>query len=256
MTRTNHARKGKSMNAQKIAHALAASAALAAAGSAQAVIVLGNGDSISLSAVLATADRKVMIDDKLFTFESYSSSVFEANELTIIGFISANGSPGMRNVGFDLTGPFGDGSPGDGHVHEANLQYTVEVQADAYARGIRLCDVKSVFNGSAGGEGSFARVDESVFDLDNNVFLGQLSVWDIAGPPQNTRLEDYVDFCDLYGSQGYRAFEVNKDLKFFAATDNGFATASFIRQEFSQIPSPGALALLGVSGILARRRRR
>jgi hypothetical protein len=244
------------MNAQKIAHALAASAALAAAGSAQAVIVLGNGDSISLSAVLATADRKVMIDDKLFTFESYSSSVFEANELTIIGFISANGSPGMRNVGFDLTGPFGDGSPGDGHVHEANLQYSVEVSADAYARGIRLCDVKSVFNGSAGGEGSFARVDESVFDLDNNVFLGQLSVWDIAGPPQDTKLEDYVDFCDLYGSQGYRAFEVNKDLKFFAATDNGFATASFIRQEFSQIPSPGALALLGVSGILARRRRR
>ena len=116
--------------------------------------------------------------------------------------------------------------------------------------------MKSVFNGSAGGEGSFARVDESVFDLDNNVFLGQLSVWDIAGPPQDTKLEDYVDFCDLYGSQGYRAFEVNKDLKFFAATDNGFATASFIRQEFSQIPSPGALALLGVSGILARRRRR
>lgn len=244
------------MHTSKIAHALAAAAALTAAGTAQAVIVLGNGDSVSLAAVLATADRKVMIDDKLFTFESYSSSVFEANELTIIGFISASGSPGMRNVGFDLTGPFGDGSPGDGHVHEANLQYSVEVSADAYARGIRLCDVKSVFNGSAGGEGSYARVDESVFDLDNNVFLGQLSVWDIAGPPQDTRLEDYADYCGLNGGLGYRAFEVNKDLKFFAANENGFATASFIRQEFSQIPSPGALALLGVSGILARRRRR
>ncbi|NBP51488.1 MAG: hypothetical protein EBU70_10005, partial [Actinobacteria bacterium] len=220
------------MNATRIVHALAASAAFAAAGSAQAVIVLGNGDSVSLATVMSSSDRMVMIDDKLFTFESYSSSVFEANELTLIGFISANGSPGFRNVGFDLTGPFGDGSPGDGHVHEANLQYSVAVTDDAYARGIRLCDVRSVFNGSSGGDGSFARVDESVFDLDNNVFLGQLSVWDIAGPPRDTKLSDYADYCDLNQSMGYRAFEVNKDMKFFAALEGGFATASFIRQEF------------------------
>jgi MYXO-CTERM domain-containing protein len=29
-----------------------------------------------------------------------------------------------------------------------------------------------------------------------------------------------------------------------------------VRQEFSQIPAPGALALLGVAGILGARRRR
>jgi uncharacterized protein (TIGR03382 family) len=55
---------------------------------------------------------------------------------------------------------------------------------------------------------------------------------------------------------GYRTFEVNKDLKFFAAEESGFATASFIRQEFSQIPAPGALALLGAAGLVGSRRRR
>ena len=244
------------MKSQLIATTLAGLSALVPACNAGAEIVLGNGDTVSLSTILATEDRKVRIDDKIFTFESYSSSVFEANELTVIGFIASNGMPGTRNVGFDLTGPFGDGSPGDGHVHEANLQYTVEVSEDAYARGVRLCDVKSVFNGSSGGDGSYARVDESVFDLDGNTFLGQLSVFDISGPPRETRLEDYADYCLLNDGMGYRAFEVNKDLKFFAATEDGFATASFVRQEFSQIPAPGALALLGVGGLLAGRRRR
>lgn len=235
---------------------IAAAVAAVAAGSAHAVIVLGNGDSVSLATVLATQDRMVQIDDKLFTFESYNSSVFEPNELNIVGFISANTNAyGLHNVGFDLTGPFGDGSPGDGHVHEANLQYSVAVMQDAYARGVRLCDVKSVFNGSSGGEGSFARVDESVFDLDANQFLGQLSVYDIFGPPRDRVLEAYADYCDLNGGLGYRAFEINKDLKFFAATEDGFSTASFIRQEFSQIPAPGAFALLGFGGLLAGRRR-
>jgi hypothetical protein len=49
---------------------------------------------------------------------------------------------------------------------------------------------------------------------------------------------------------------VNKNMKFFSPTAEGFSTASFIRQEFSQIPAPGALALLGAAGLMARRRRR
>jgi hypothetical protein len=234
---------------------LAASAAFIASGSASAYIVLGDGDSISFAAVLAEADRKVLIDDKIFTFTAYSSNVFQAEDLTIIGFISQNGTVGFRNVGFDLTGPFADGFPGDGMLAEANLNYTVEVSEEAYARGIRLCDVKSVFNGSSYGDGSYARVDESVFDLDANTFLGNLSVWDIAGPPRSTQYEDYADYCELNGGLGYRAFEVNKDLKFLAAGEAGTASASFIRQEFSQIPAPGAIALLGVSGFFAGRRR-
>ena len=236
--------------------AAAATAALFVAGSASAVIVLGNGDKVSLSEVFAQgSDRMVCIDDKLFNFESFASSQFAIGDYTLIGFVSqGTNSYGLHNVGFDLTGPLGDGSPGDGGVHEMNLQYSVAVKADAYERGVRLCDARLTFNGSAGGIGSFARVDETVFDLDANQLLGQLSVFDFFGPPPDTRLTDGRDFC-AEGAPGFRAFEINKDLKFFAAQANGFATASFVRQEFSQVPAPGAVALIALAGIVGRRRR-
>jgi len=231
--------------------------ALLLAGSAQAVIVLGNGDVINLGALMGNgSDRTVIIDDKMFVFESFSSSQFNANNFSVIGFISAGTNQyGLRNVGFDLTGPFGDGTLGDNLVHEMNIQYEVSVLPDYYSRGVRLCDARLTFNGSAGGDGSFSRVDETIWDLDTNTYLGQMEVYDIANTPNITKFVDAIDFCDVYGTDGYRAFEVNKDLKFFAATEGGFATASFVRQEFSQIPSPGALALVGLGGLIARRRR-
>jgi hypothetical protein len=198
----------------------------------------------------------VIIDDKLFTFESFSSSQFDASNFSVIGFISAGTNQyGLRNVGFDLTGPFGDGTLGDNLVHEMNIQYEVSVLPDYYSNGVRLCDARLTFNGSAGGDGSFSRVDETIWDLDTNTYLGQMEVYDIANTPNITKFVDAIDFCDVYGTDGYRAFEVNKDLKFFAGNDTGFATASFVRQEFSQIPSPGALALVGLGGLVARRRR-
>jgi hypothetical protein len=233
-------------------------AALALAGSAHAVVVLGNGESINMADIFASgSDRKVMIDDKIFTFESIRSSVFSSSQFQVVGFISESTNQwGLHDVGFDITGPFGDGSPGDGVYHEMNLQYTVEVLPEYYAMGVRLCDVGLTFNGSAGGTGSFSRVDETVFDLDTNQYLGQLSAFDFAGPPRVTDLNEHVDFCELFGGPGYRAFEVNKDHKFFAATAASYSTASFVRQEFSQVPAPGAIALLGTAGLLAARRRR
>jgi hypothetical protein len=231
--------------------------ALLLAGSAHAVIVLGNGDSINLGALMGNgSDRTVIIDDKMFTFESFTSSQFDANLFSVIGFISAGTNQyGLRNVGFDLTGPFGDGTLGDNLVHEMNIQYEVSVLPSYYERGVRLCDARLTFNGSAGGDGSFSRVDETIWDLDTNTYLGQMEVYDIANTPNITKLMHEIDFCDLYDTDGYRAFEVNKDLKFFAAHDGDFATASFVRQEFSQIPTPGCLALLGLGGLVARRRR-
>jgi hypothetical protein len=231
--------------------------ALALAGSAHAVIVLGNGDVINLGTLMGNgSDRQVIIDDKLFSFESFTSSQFDASNFSVIGFISAGTNQyGLRNVGFDLTGPFGDGTLGDNLVHEMNIQYQVSVLPEYYRDGVRLCDARLTFNGSAGGDGSFSRVDETIWDLDTNTYLGEMDVYDIAGNPNTTKLMAQVDFCDLYGTPGYRAFEVNKDLKFFAAHENDFATASFVRQEFSQIPSPGALALIGLGGLVARRRR-
>lgn len=233
-------------------------AILAPATAADASIVLTNGQSVNLAALLApTSDRQFIIGDKRFTFESFGSDVFDPANFSVIAFVSQNPNQyGLYNIGFDLVGPFGDGTPGSEELHEMNLQYTVEVLPEYYAMGVRLCDVGLTFNGSAGGTGSFSRVDETVFDLDADQFLGQLSAFDFAGPPRVTDLNEHVDFCELLGSPGYRAFEVNKDLKFFAATASSYATASFVRQEFSQVPAPGALALLGTAGLLAARRRR
>ena len=233
-------------------------AALIAVGSAHAVIVLNNGDNVNLGTLMANgSDRTVIVNDKMFVFESFTSSQFDANLFSVIGFVSASTNQfGQRNTGFDLTGPFGDGTLGDNLVHELNLQYSVSVLPEWYARGVRLCDARLTFNGSSGGDGSFSRVDETVWDLDQNRFLGQLAAYYNAGTPDNVKLVDSMDFCDIHGSQGYRAFEVNKDLKFFAAHDNDFATASFVRQEFSQIPAPGAAALIGLATTLAARRRR
>ena len=224
--------------------------------SAHAVIVLGNGESVNAAVVFAEgSDRLVVIEDKLFHFESFESSAFAKQNFSILGFVSQNPNQfGLYNVGFDLVGPMGDGFPGDGMAHELNLQYSVAVLDDAYAMGVRLCDARLTFNGAAGGAGSYSRVDESIFDLDANQLLGQLSVFDFGGPPQDTRRTDWADFCTDQ-MPGYRAFEVNKDIKFLAAGPNGFSTASFVRQEFSQVPSPGALALLMLAGLSARRRR-
>jgi len=226
-------------------------------GAAQASWTLGNGDTLSFTELFAAgSDRTVYIDDKRFVFESFTSAHFDLSDITLIGFISLNGNGhGFRNVGFDLSGGWGDTTPGALTISEANLQYTVEVNDSAYAWGLRLCNMKATFNGDVSGIGSYARVDESVFDLDANDFLGQLSIYDFFGPPRDTKLSDYIDFCEQ-NPDGFRALEVNKDFKFYAQEENHFSSASFIRQEFSQIPAPGAIALLGLAGLVGRRARR
>jgi hypothetical protein len=238
---------------------LAGAAGILFASTAQAAIVLNNGESVNLGWLMnQSQDRQVIIDDKLFTFESFGSNGLRANDFRVVGFIGAGShGNGLNNVGFDITGPFGDTTPGADGMNEMNIQYSVEVLPEFYERGVRLCDTRLTFNGSSGGAGSFARVDETIIDLDFNNYLGTLSAYDTFGPPQDRRLFDAIDFCDTYGTSGYRAFEINKDLKFFAATENGFSSASFVRQEFSQVyvPGPGSLALLALAAIGARRRR-
>lgn len=224
---------------------------------AHAIIVLGNGEVLNLDTLMAMTDRRVQINDKIFNFESYTSTAVDTSQISIIGFVSLNQNQfGLYNVGFDLTGPLGDGFPGDGLIAEANLQYTVEVEQSYYDRGVRLCDARVVFNGNSFGSGSYAAVDETIFDLDANQYLGELEVFSVQNSEPLVQLVDAVDFCDIYGTTGYRAFEVNKDMKFFANAADGVASCSFIRQEFSQVPAPGALALLGVAGMLGARRRR
>ena len=132
--------------------------------SAHAVIVLGNGEAVSVTDLFAEgSDRMVVIEDKLFTFESFTSSTFKKGDFSIVGFVSQNPNQfGLYTVGFDLFGPMGDATPGNGQSSELNLQYTVAVLEDAYRQGVRLCDTRLTFNGAAGGNGSYSRVDESV----------------------------------------------------------------------------------------------
>jgi hypothetical protein len=224
---------------------------------ANAVIVLQNNETVNLGALMATgSDRKFIIGDKMFTFEYVTTPNFNIQNFDVTAKILAPNQYGLNNIAFDLTGPFVDGGINDQTVQDMNLQYTVEVLPEYYARGIRLCDTGLSFNGSSGGTGSFARVAETVYAVDTGQLLGNMNVFNNFGPPPSIQYSEVRDWCKEFGTDGYRAFQCNKNLKFFANTDGGFASCSFVRQEFSQIPAPGAFALLGVAGILGARRRR
>jgi hypothetical protein len=235
---------------------LAVPAAMLASTAAHAVIVLQNNETVNLGALMATgSDRKFIIGDKMFTFEYVTTPNFNIQNFDITAKILAENQYGLRNIAFDLTGPFVDGGVNDQTVQDMNLQYTVEVLPEYYERGIRICDTGLSFNGSSGGTGSFARVAETVYAVDTGELLGNLNVFNNFGPPPSIQYSEVKDWCEIYGTEGYRALQCNKNLKFFANTDGGFASSSFIRQEFSQIPAPGAIALLGLSGFFAGRRR-
>ena len=224
---------------------------------ANAVIVLQNNETVNLGALMATgSDRKFIIGDKMFTFEYVTTPSFNIQQFDVTAKILAPNQYGLNNIAFDLTGPFVDGGVNDQTVQDMNLQYTVEVLPEYYDRGIRLCDTGLSFNGSSGGIGSFARVAETVYAVDTGQLLGNMNVFNNFGPPPSIQYSEVRDWCKEFGTDGYRAFQCNKNLKFFANTDGGFASCSFVRQEFSQIPAPGAFALLGVAGVLGARRRR
>lgn len=238
----------------RVMSALAVSGLSLCASAAQGAITLNNGESRLLAEILGpnNPDRGVIIHDKLFTFLTFTSVDFNPANIHLTAFIASNP---LTGIGFDLTGGFGD-QPGDTHINEFNLRYTVEILPSFFAQGFRIVDTGLSFNGSASGTGSYARVDESIFDffgVPGLNLLGTRSVFAHAGPPPTSQLQD---FQFLPGTAGYRKLEINKDVQFFAPTPGGTAAASFVRQTFSQIPSPGSAALLGLAGIVAARRRR
>ena len=140
---------------------------------------------------------------------------------------------------------------------DMNIRYTVAVTPAAYAADVSLRGIGLSFDGSVSGAGSIARVDETVFDLDSNAFMGNLSAFAAAGPPPSGIWSSSLDFTQMHGADGYRALEINKNIKFLA-TAGGMAGATFVRQEFSQVmlPAPGAIALLGIGAAVAGGRRR
>ncbi|HMN40992.1 MAG TPA: hypothetical protein PKE29_09110 [Phycisphaerales bacterium] len=235
------------------AHCALAAAGLAALASSSsfAAITLTNGQSVNLDVVLASNDRQVNIGDKTFTFESYTSSSFVPSTISVTAFVSANP---LQGTGFDLTGGFGDINPNDANISEFNVRYTVEVMPAFAALGYRITDLGLVFNGAATGTGSYARVDESVFDVlgipGQNLVTSTSAFVYGSGTPA-AQLQSAV----VWGPPGYVKIEVNKDVQFFA-TNNGSSSASFVRQTFSQIPTPGAMGLIGLAGMFIARRKR
>ncbi len=233
----------------RLALPLAAIALAVGAGSAQAIFVLGNGDSRPLTDILNSTDRKFQVGDKIFTVLTYTNNGLPASGVSIQGFIASNP---LSGIGFDLTGGFGD-VPGDTSISDIALRYTVEIDPAFFNNGYRIVDTGLTFNGNATGSGSYSRVDESVLDYATSNLLGTRQVFSIAGPPAQSVLQD---FQLLPGTAGYRKLEVIKDIQFYAFGPNSTATASFVRQSFSQIPTPGGTALCGVAGLLLIRRRR
>jgi hypothetical protein len=240
------------MTSRAVFVSVAAGLAACLSSVSQGAITLGNGEVASLQSILASNDRQVNIGDKTFTFASYTSSAFAVQNVFITGFIASNP---LNGIGFDITGGFGDVMPGDALVSEFNLLYNVEVQPAFLQQGYRLKDVGLVFNGASSGAGSYARVDESVFDFNGTPgqnLLTTLAASAIAGSTPS--LQDFRDFSPA----NYTKFQVNKDVKFFSNGTSATSSASFIRQTFSQviIPAPGAAALIGFGGLVAMRRRR
>jgi hypothetical protein len=239
------------MTSRALCALAAAGLAALASSSSYAAITLTNGQSVNLDVVLASNDRQVNIGDKTFTFQTYTSVAFNPASIAVTAFISPNP---LTGTGFDLTGGFGDVNPGDANISEFNIRYTVEVQPAFVAQGYRITDVGLVFNGAATGAGSYARVDESVFNF-NGVpganLLASTSAFAFGSGTPAAQLQGAA----VWGAPGYVKIEVNKDVQFFA-TNGGSSSASFVRQTFSQIPTPGAIGLVGLAGLFIARRRR
>lgn len=230
---------------KKILAAVLVSAA-GLASTAQAQLVDISQPNTTLSSVLG---RQFIVGDKLFTMptNAFQSADFNASQVFISPLTTPNPNVG---VGFRLTGAFNDAPGGLGT--DFVLQYTVEILPQFIAQGLRFTDANLRFNGSATGNGSFARVDETVMNANNNI-LGNHSVWAIGGG--STRLEDH--FLSVLG---LTKLKLVKDVQFFANGANGTAGASFVDQVFSQVviplPTTGALAAAGLGALAIRRRRR
>lgn len=230
-----------------------AAVSLIAASGAHAIIVLNNGDQINLAALLENgSDRKFRVGDKIFDVESFTSNQFNPGQVTIVGFHHPTNAD---EYGFDLTGGFGDTSPGDGEIHEFNFHYTVTIAPEYVERGYRITDNHLIFNGNASGApGSYARIDETVIDPLSGHPIGFKEVFDIVrlDAPNDTQYFDEID----WPLPGFVSLELNKNVKFLAISEGSTASCSWIRQSFSQVPTPGAVSLLALGGLVSASRRR
>ncbi|MEM1166764.1 MAG: hypothetical protein AAGI30_10800 [Planctomycetota bacterium] len=210
-----------------------------AAGSQAAVIDISAGDKT----IADLLGNSFIVDDKQFDIEFYASATVFPGELFIVPV-----DFGLFGRGFDLLFELAD-RPGDFMMTGFTLEYDVTViHPDP---GYLIVDNILQFNGFAAVDGSIAEVNETVIDGVTGALVGEKTVFADGGLPRETwRLEDRLEF------DGVRSLNIVKDFLLFAPQQNGVADASFIRQTFSQVPSPGTVALLGIAGVSVVRRRR
>ena len=130
-----------------------------------------------------------------------------------------------------------------------SIGFTVTIVPEAAKNGVRLCDAWMQFDGDASGVGSYAEVIEHLIAPPAEEMVGALEVYDrvtLEGD-EITRRKDALEFCGPDGFGAVSSLIVEKTATFFARPVGGVASASLIEQRFSEVPSPGALALAGLA---------
>jgi hypothetical protein len=237
------------MSKQAVATSVLALAACA--GSVRADIIDITRPGTTLQQVLGNQFR---VGDKIFSVAAngFNSSAFNASQIFISPVV--NNDP-ITGQGFRLTGAFHD-VPGDNVGSDFVLAFGVDIAPEFIAQGYRFDNVQLRFNGAASGNGSFARVDESVMN-GNNQSLGNGAVFANGGGGS-----DFEDIVALSRGSGLTHLNMVKDVQFFANGANGTASASFVDQAFGQfitqgipLPTAAGLGMMGLGMVIVRRRR-
>jgi hypothetical protein len=230
----------------KTALALTATAAIIAAGSAQAALVnltpnpgsLNSTTSVTLDSLQNGTNMGIVVGDKIFTGFTYSKigDMPDPTAVNVLGFQDPDGNWGVSFHGTFLDLPGGGGS-------DALIRFMVQVDPGTTANpnNRKITDAHLFLGGVGAGDESFLTVDESF--LGRNETLHTFYTTLGAGPTQQ-QLSDQTLI-----TPNTTKLNVTKDI-FALAANGGFlpARATVIDQSFSQvIPEPATLALAALS---------
>jgi len=177
--------------------------------------------------------------DKVFSNFTYGKTADMPNpeDVNVMDITDLDG-----NVGIRLQGGFIDRAGGSSSDVLVTFDVTVAPGVGKVISDAHLQANPAVFNG----EGVASITETFLPDITDD----KLVVFDMGGGVD--QLRDSIVF-----DQTYTTLHVQKDIILQATSDNATVTMSFVDQTFSQIPEPatGAMLLVGLCGLLLRRRR-